>query len=406
MARTALERLISVRNLQLICDEYRTKAKGSGAGIDGVRPERFYQDIPGQIAQIRDKVRDGYHFSKLRGVAIPKKEANKFRIICVPTLQDRIVQKAILYEIKGRAARLGIANDASFGFVESTPERKQGVGAALDAAVKSRRERPWVFKSDIEAFFDQIDRPKLIKEFSRAFQLKSLTSLIAKAICCEVDDGEPRIRRVLQENGIRRGHGLRQGMPLSPILSNFFLRDFDREFIKKRHHLVRYADDLVVFASSRKECSEIQEIASNELAKLGLKISKQKTAIYEPNEAVEFLGLELIPKNSSSRYQLAMSKEKIGKIREQFTQLNDVDFVVKEGLNLPKLLARLENMKSGYKTAYRRAENYEAFEEQMAQWVDNCLVKIYSSIFSRSSVEKLTENQKKFLLLSSLESAT
>jgi len=72
--------------------------------------------------------------------------------------------------------------------------------------------------------------------------------------------------------------------------------------------------------------------------------------------------MELGLKPGTSTYCLTISNQQLAKIREQFTKFHDVDFAVKEGLDLPKLLRQLENMKSGYRTAYRVADNFEALD--------------------------------------------
>ena len=123
--------------------------------------------------------------------------------------------------------------------------------------------------------------------------MRSLEPLIRGAINCEVDTSDSAIRRVLHDNGITKGKGLRQGMPLSPILSNFVLRDFDRAYGNNGYHLVRYADDLIVLGESRAKCQQIQDFTVLELRKLGLKVSETKTMICSPTEPVEFLGMEL-----------------------------------------------------------------------------------------------------------------
>jgi retron-type reverse transcriptase len=249
MAATALDRLISEANLRDVWKEYRPRAKNSAPGVDGITPKQFNDNLTEQIASIRKKVSDGYFFSALRAVSVPKKDPTKFRIICVPTIQDRVVQRALLRVIERRASRLRIANDVSFGFVKDTDSTKRGAPAARAVAIQRRQTKQWVFKADISAFFDRINRRDLIVNFRRSFQLKSLMPLVEAAIACEVDASDPRIKRILNENGIKIGEGLRQGMPLSPILSNFVLRDFDQAFVAARYDLVRYADDLIVLES-------------------------------------------------------------------------------------------------------------------------------------------------------------
>src|SRR3954453_2506441 len=74
--------------------------------------------------------------------------------------------------------------------------------------------------------------------------------------------------------------------------------------IKNKYDLVRYADDLVAFASSRAECEDMRALAIAELDKLGLKIDVDKTSISAPDEPVEFLGLELQFRPAVSSYGL------------------------------------------------------------------------------------------------------
>jgi len=72
---------------------------------------------------------DGYTFSALRGYLVPKKDPTKFRMICVPTIKMRVVQRALLRVIESKAVRLRIANDVSFGFVK-TRRHERGTVAA------------------------------------------------------------------------------------------------------------------------------------------------------------------------------------------------------------------------------------------------------------------------------------
>jgi hypothetical protein len=154
-----------------------------------------------------------------------------------------------------------------------------------------------------------------------------------------------------------------------------------------------------LLASTREECDDIEALARAELSKLGLELSKQKTETRAPGEPVEFLGMELSLKPGASTYGLTVSKEQLKKIREQFTNFHDLDFAMKEGLDLPKLLRRLENMKSGYRTAYSVADNFELLDQNLEQWAANCIVKVYTSIFDYKSIEKLSKIQRRFLLL-------
>jgi len=237
VSSTALDRLSSIKNLRSVWRDYWPKARRSTPGVDGITAIQFNENLPAQLSLTRQKLLCDYTCSRLRCVAVPKKDPNKFRIICVPTFQDRLVQKALLNFIEPRSTSLGIANDVSFGFVKTSPGNKRGVVAARAAAIEHRRLRGWVFKTDITAFFDRISREDLVDRFGKAFSLKSLLPVIQEVVNCEADSSSPRIRRILRDNGIEEGCGLRQGMPISPLLSNFVLRDFDNTFINRASYL-------------------------------------------------------------------------------------------------------------------------------------------------------------------------
>ena len=401
MASTALDRLRSESNLRDVWKEYRPRAKNSASGVDWITSDQFDKDLTQNVRLLRELLQQGYRYSPLRGIDVPKKDPTKFRIICVPTIRDRVVQRAVLRTIETKATKLGIVNDVSFGFVKDTAENKRGTAAARNAAIKHRQEKPWAFKADISAFFDQIPRDQLINEFQKAFSLKSLLPLVTGVIRCEIDATNPRLRRILNENGIKEGRGLRQGMPLSPVLSNFLLRNFDKAFITHRYNMIRYADDLLVLASSGQECEAIQEITITELDKLKLTISPTKTEICEPDQPVEFLGMELGLRPGTSTYGLTISTKQTAKVKEEFTKYHDIEFCLSNRLNIATLLHRLQNMQAGYKIAYGVADNRDAFYDLLGQWTTNCATKLYSSIFSPSAISRLTLSQRRFLMLGS-----
>ena len=74
--------------------------------------------------------------------------------------------------------------------------------------------------------------------------------------------------------------GTMQGGPLSPILANILLDDFDRELEHRGLHFVRYADDFLVFTKTREAAVRVARSIENYLTrKLKLVISHQKSRI-------------------------------------------------------------------------------------------------------------------------------
>lgn len=56
-------------------------------------------------------------------------------------------------------------------------------------------------------------------------------------------------------------------------------------------------------------------------------------------------------------------------------------------------------MKGGYKVAYGIADNRNDFFVQLDQWTQHCVETVYSSIFGPYKINRLTKNQKYFLML-------
>jgi RNA-directed DNA polymerase len=397
MAQSALAYISTVENLRDVWREFLARSgRKSSAGSDWIRPEQFELDLQRRLSDISEKMRTGYKFAPLRGVVLPK-EGNKTRLICIPTVADRLVQRAVLRKVEAKAERLGIVNDVSFGFVRPPSGAKRGTHAAREAAVRLRAEYPWVLKADIAAFFDTINRHQLVGEWSRKFSLKSLAPLVLGAISCEVLPDSDRIRKSISQNSIRRGVGLRQGMPLSPILSNFVLKDFDRR-VSCGRQMVRYADDMMLFGKSQAECDDAQAVVSEELIKLGLSLSIRKTQIYGPQDAVGFLGMELGPKDGGG-YALTVSRQQLDEIRMAFTSRHDWRDAHGQKMTVADLFVRLEQMKRGYLTAYSSAENKQLIEEKLTRWTSNCASKVYSSIFGEDRVAALDKDKRAFLML-------
>ena len=265
------------------------------SGVDGITPTVFNKNLDSNFAVIRQEIQKGYQFSKLVAHLIPKHDGKRHRIICVPTVKDRLVQRLLVSYLAGRAKKLGIINEISFGFVCG---KEKGAAKARKRAIELRNLYPWAYKSDISSFFDNLPRKRLYKEVAKTLNTPSLNRLLDGAINCEIDDSDSAVQRVLNREGIKRGRGVRQGMPLSPVFANIILRDFDKVFIREKLHIVRYADDFIVLADSKKECIEIDILSRDILSKIGFEIPalgdlSGKTQICSPKESVEFLGLSL-----------------------------------------------------------------------------------------------------------------
>ena len=100
------------------------------------------------------------------------------------------------------------------------------------------------------------------------------------------------------ENGvvIDTEEGSPQGGNLSPLLANVYLNEFDQEFLKRDVPCIRYADDIVLLAKSRRASERLLESSTKyleERLKLTVNREKSRTVSVFAIQNFKFLGFAL-----------------------------------------------------------------------------------------------------------------
>ncbi|KAB0264359.1 reverse transcriptase domain-containing protein [Microvirga brassicacearum] len=374
---------------------WQDNKKQTSSGVDGLTPAEFHRDLEKNLHNVCKLLREGYRFSPLRGHPIPK-PGGKTRIICIPTVQDRIVQRLLAEHLTSRGSELGIINDVSFGFIKG-----RGLVAARDRAASLRQLNPWAYKSDISAFFDRIPRADLVRQTVRTLRKPSFRAILTAAASCEIDLSDAAVSRIVRSNGIVQGLGVRQGMPLSPVFANIILRDFDKAMMAHGVPLVRYADDFIAFAKSERECQEIDEIARELLGRLDFELpaladAGSKTFIAAPEIDIEFLGLALTRRQDSG-YNLVITKDQFDRISSALGNMISIDSLLKESLDITNLGRKIDDKVGGYNAAYRCAHNGGQLAQILAGFRSSALRNVYVKAFGETAVRNLTNKYRRFL---------
>jgi RNA-directed DNA polymerase len=175
---SALSKVSSVGSLGAAFNHIYTHASSKSrqtSGVDNQTLDDYFKRSDTLTKQLSKELKSGsFRFSRLSPHFI-KKPSGKFRVICVPTVRDRIVQRSLLHYL-GTKYENKIANQISFGFIP-----KKGVSKAVEQACNLRKDSPWVFKTDIASFFDEVDRTKLKERLRAMVREPSLYKLLTIA---------------------------------------------------------------------------------------------------------------------------------------------------------------------------------------------------------------------------------
>ena len=111
--------------------------------------------------------------------------------------------------------------------------------------------------------------------------------------------------------------GTMQGGPLSPLLANILLDDFDKELERRGLHFVRYADDFLVFTKTEKSALRVFDSVERYLTrKLKLVVNHAKSCV-RSTAGLEFLGYQFIGYSG----QMRVSPKNLDKFTQRVREL-------------------------------------------------------------------------------------
>jgi RNA-directed DNA polymerase len=254
----------------------RVKTNKGSPGVDGMTVHEMPEYLKQHWPAIREQLLSGtYQPQPVKRVEIDKPDGGGVRKLGVPTVLDRFIQQAVLQVLQKRWDRT--FSDHSYGF---RPGRSahQAVARAQQYVTEGFR---WVIDLDLEKFFDRVCHDKLMARIAARVSDKRMLKLIRAFLTAGV-----------MENGLVSAvdEGTPQGGPLSPLLSNLVLDEFDQELERRGHRFVRYADDSNVYVRSERAGQRVMSSITRFITqRLKLKVNHEKSAIARPAER-KFLG--------------------------------------------------------------------------------------------------------------------
>ena len=247
--------------------------KNAAAGVDGVTSADYKEHLLENLVKLHEKLKSKtYRAQPLRRIYIDKEDGKK-RPISIPSLEDKIVQRATVDLLNAIFEQDFL--DCSYGF-------RQGRSAhdALDEVgrVICRGPTEYVLELDISSYFDSIVRKQLMEMVERRVSDSSILGLIGKWINIGVvDDGQLLTSKA----------GTGQGQIISPLLANIYLHHvldawFEEEVkprLRGEAYEIRYADDGLLCFQFKEDAERVLEVLPKRFAKYGLTLHPEKTRL-------------------------------------------------------------------------------------------------------------------------------
>ena len=258
-----LERILSRENLNKAYK--RVRANKGAPGIDGMTVEDALPWLRQHRTELLDSIKAGeYKPQPVRRKEIPKPDGG-VRQLGIPTVIDRVIQQAIAQQLNPIFEPLFI--DGSYGY---RPNRS---AQHAIQKVKEYAEQGYTtaVEIDLSKYFDTLNHELLMNMVREEVKDKRVTDLIKKYLKSGV---------LVEGLLVKTEEGSPQGGPLSPLLANIYLNKYDQEMTRRGVKVIRYADDIVILAKSKRAGERLPESSKRFLeGKLKLKLNTEKSKV-------------------------------------------------------------------------------------------------------------------------------
>jgi group II intron reverse transcriptase/maturase len=370
------------------------------AGVDGITKSHLQDNLDSYLASIRQALLSGeYQPLPARRVYIPKANG-KQRPLGIPSLKDRIVQRAMLMAME--PIWENDFHSLSYGF---RPERSVHHAirtTQLQLTDSSETRGRWVIEGDLSSYFDTVHH-------------KLLMSCVCKRIVCKRFNA--LLWRFIKAGHVERNlfcstsQGVPQGGVISPLLSNIMLNEFDQyldlHYLSKKARkdrwywnrtiqdkrkiaieenrqwkpavaYCRYADDFVIIVKgSKSQAMAIRDQCRNFLeGKLKLALNMEKTHITHVNDGFTFLGHRIIRKRGPKGNMRVVSGIPYGKAKafsHSLCQAVSSDYSCSKVDKVEQLSRKLKGWAQFYRFTNFTAKVYSKIDRivfwKLAKWL-------------------------------------
>ena len=337
--------VLARENLQRALKQVR--ANKGAAGVDGLDIDQTAERLRTEWPAIRDSLLNGtYRPQLVRRVMIPKPGGGE-RELGIPTVQDRLIQQALLQVLQPILDPS--FSKHSYGF---RPGRSAH-DAVLAAQSFVQSGRRIVVDVDLEQFFDRVDHDILIDRLRKKVPDRGIIRLVRAFLNAGIADRDMVIKRI---------RGTPQGGPLSPLLANVLLDEVDKELERRGHAFCRYADDCNVYVRSKRAGERVMDLLRRLYGRLHLTVNETKSAVASVFTR-RFLGYAFwvapgrVIKRRVADKAMRAFKDRIRELTRRVT-----------GRSLTAVTARLRSFVLGWKAYFRLADTPNVWRK-LDEWM-------------------------------------
>ena len=249
-------------------------SQGWRPGIDGQTWKDFEVGLEERLTQLRDQAHSGsYQAPPVRRAYIPKGTGPETRPIGIPTLADKVLQRAVVMLLEPIYETL--FHPGSFGFRPGR-DQHQAINTLRNWLVP--HQGGWLVEVDVRKFFDTLDHAQLREFVRRRVGDGVVLRLIGKWLKAGVMEDE----QVWYPS-----EGSPQGGVISPLLANIFLHyvldEWFETVVKPRLQgeaiLIRFADDFVIACTLECDARTLFAAMPARFAEHGLTIRDAKSRL-------------------------------------------------------------------------------------------------------------------------------
>jgi RNA-directed DNA polymerase len=332
----------------------RCRENDGAPGVDG----QTFEDIEAYgvhrwLGELAEELRkETYRPGLVRRVYIPKPDG-KQRPLGIPRIADRVVQMAAVLVLEPIfEADLGPEQHAY------RPGR-----SALDAVRLVERYlrtgHTEVVDADLSGYFDSIPHHELMKSLARRISDSRMLRLIKMWLEAAVEETDAKGNRHRTTRNKDEGKGSPQGAPISPMLSNIYMRRFVKGWKVGGHerrldaHIVNYADDFVICC--RGTADQAMDVMRGMMSRLKLTVNETKTRLCRlPEETFDFLsytlGRNYDCRSGESYLGPRPSRKKVTRLCDEISELTERRMTL---LDVEVMIGRLNRKLRGWSNYFR-----------------------------------------------------